>query len=912
MEIPAFYFGARYLLLLLIPAVLAGIYFFGKAVGRKQKVLVGTRTIICVLLIIALANPVSFLTLTRTDRNPDLILVSDTTASMNYFSKGAGQELYEFFSGRFNVKYDVMSGNYTALGEKVLQYADGRNQIILVSDGNSNYGTELDSAIDAAIQTGSKISAVIPGLVRNDLSAEIIGDKTVIHRNDQEFTLRIQQANSSDNRVAYTYEIAQNGVVIYRGNGVMEDTEKLIPFTTNFSSLGAQTLTATITSPQDSDAINNVFTKSIYVIEKPNVLVVTSEPNASLTQVVGTLYNVTVVSNLAEFGSTANLEKALNASKTVVLDNMYIGNITEEQTECLKRYVSNGGGLVVVGGTSSYGFMSGNGSSYLNTSFEKMLPVVSIPSDWEGMQDVYLFIDVSDSLNTGNAANIITGEIVGDTIQANVKKSAVNIIENDFFKEANMTYFTIGGSSRNDSGEFYFAGNPMERQRLVREIEMLQTGDGSTDLRSTFERATKVMENRTGQPLVIILSDGNILGTSTYNELLRAVNDADKYGATILFMNHYSTKIPGQFNDSRGRIYAQSLMRDYRGAGVYIESVRGLPLYPRFEQIFGSGNNTDENVTKSFLYISNPKHFIVQKLNLTETNISGYNGVTPKAGSDKLVIASDGSPILTVWRYGLGRVASLTTDNGLGRGNSWAPQLYAAPGSKLVTATTNWVMGDPNKESGLVIDCPDTYVGVPVTLRVQMYDGGVPVLMLDGQKLLLTMESKDVYVTELVFNQTGTYNISGYPVTVNYPTEYKDIGVNPDFRKMIESTGGNVYTVAEAKALYIQINGETVTYKTKEAVSFNVYLLLLALVIFLSEVAYRRVREIKELKRLHEEYDRREAESPGSMPRPDMSQFKRQNDMVADAKSDAKKFLAKIKEKSSPSSSHEGDGKQKR
>ncbi|MCL2863766.1 MAG: hypothetical protein FWE54_06810 [Methanimicrococcus sp.] len=897
MAIPAFYFEARYFLLLLIPAIIIGLYFFRKAMGKKQKVLVGTRAIICVLLIIALANPVTFLTVTRTDHNPEMVLISDTTDSMSYFSRGAGQELYEYFSGRFNVKYDIISGNHTALGEKIIQYADGRNQIVLVTDGNSNFGEELDRAIGVAVQTNTTVSAVIPDLIRNDLSVEITGDKNVIRGNDQEFTVVVRQAGRSDNPVTFSYEIAKNGVIFQRSPRpiTMTDTEISIPFTTNFSALGAQTLTVTINSPQDTNPVNNAFTKSVYVIEKPNVLVVTSEPTASLTQVIGTLYNVTVVANLAEFGSIANFERALNASKTVVLDNMYIGNITEEQTEALKRYVADGGGLVVVGGANSYGFMPGEGNSYLNTSFEKLLPVISIPSNWEGAQDVYLFLDVSAS-----AEAPVPGAANNETLVSSMKATAVNIIEHDFFKEANITYFPIGSSSREDGGEFFFAGNPRELQQLLKEIEDLKTGDGATDIVSTFERANEVMDNRTGQPLVIIITDGNLLHRRTYNELLRATNSVDKYDATILFMNIYTnnSKRPGQFNDSRGRIYGQSLMRDYRGDGLYAESNRGLPIYPDFRQLFG-GNNTDndDNVTKAFLYIANPKHFIVQRLNLTGTEISGYNDVTPKAGSDKLVIASDGSPILTVWRYGLGRVASLTTDNGIGRGNFWAPDLYTAPGSKLVSSTTNWVIGDPNKESGLVIDCPDTHVGIPVTLRVQMYDAGVPVLMLNGRPLPLTMESKDVYVAELVFDRAGIYNVSGYPIVVNYPIEYKNIGVNPDLRKLVESTGGNIYTVTEAKALYISENGETATYKTKEAISFNVYLLLLALAIFLAEVIYRRMREIRELKRLHEEYDKREAEGEYMM-RPDMSQFKRQNDMVADAKDDARNFLAKIKEKS--------------
>ncbi|MDL2260963.1 hypothetical protein LJC08_01795 [Methanimicrococcus sp. OttesenSCG-928-J09] len=882
------YFEMPLLLLLIIPVALIALYFFQKAFGRKQKLLVSSRAVIAVILIIALANPVSFMTVTRTDVNPDLVLVADSTPSMGYFSTGAGQELYDYFSDKFQIKYDTLGGNSTALGEKVAQYADGKNQIILVSDGNSNYGKTLEEGIDVAVQTNTTVSAVVPTLEKNDLSIELTGDKSVIYSNVQEFGVTVRQAGTGN--VTYTYVIKQNNNTILNETFSMTDgeQEKTTYFQTRFMYLGAHTLEATLTSSADTDPINNAFTKSIYVIEKPNVIVVTSEPKASLTQVTGSLYNVTVVETLSAFG--ASLPDALAASKTVVLDNMFVGNMTDEEVAYLKEYVSEGGGLLVVGGKTSYDYPVGH--SYLDSSFEKLLPVVSVPSDWEGIQDVYLFIDVSDSASAHNANN--------EPILSSIKKSAINIIESDYFKEANITYFTIGDKSRNDTGEFFFVGNPRESEALKKEIEELKTGDGQTDLVHTFDRAIPVMENRSGQPLVIIISDGNLLNQRTYNELLRAANQADKYGATMLFMNTYTngSKRPSQFNDSRGNIYAKSLMRNYKGDGVYVESNKGLPIYPNFSQMFGEVENPNENVTETNLYVSNPKHFIVQGLNLSETNISGYNGVTPKAGSDKLVIAGDGSPILTVWRYGLGRVAALTTDNGDGNGNYWASELYGSPGSKLISATTNWVMADPNKESGLVIDCPDAYVGQPVTLRVNMYDPGVPVLTLNEQKLLLTMESEGVYVTELIFNETGTYNISGYPVTVNYPLEYRNIGVYQDFRKLIESTGGIVYTVSEAKSLYVKYNGETTSYQTREAVSFNVYLLLLALLIFLAEVIYRRVTEIRELKRLHEEYDRREKESPGSMPaRPDMSQFRRQNDMVADAKGDAKKFLAKMKDK---------------
>ena len=66
------------------------------------------------------------------------------------------------------------------------------------------------------------------------------------------------------------------------------------------------------------------------------------------------------------------------------------------------------------------------------------------------------------------------------------------------------------------------------------------------------------------------------------------------------------------------------------------------------------------------LFAYSPDHFITKNVNLT-ANITGYNDVTPKAGAERLVITStNGKPVLTTWRFGLGRVAALTTDNGEG------------------------------------------------------------------------------------------------------------------------------------------------------------------------------------------------------------------------------------------------------
>src|SRR5674476_1375729 len=95
----------------------------------------------------------------------------------------------------------------------------------------------------------------------------------------------------------------------------------------------------------------------------------------------------------------------------------------------------------------------------------------------------------------------------------------------------------------------------------------------------------------------------------------------------------------------------------------------------RFKRIAKSPENENQReggpATYS-LFAYSPDHFITKNVNLT-SNITGYNDVTPKAGAERLVITStNGKPVLTTWRFGLGRVAALTTDNGGGESTRWA------------------------------------------------------------------------------------------------------------------------------------------------------------------------------------------------------------------------------------------------
>ena len=351
-------------------------------------------------------------------------------------------------------------------------------------------------------------------------------------------------------------------------------------------------------------------------------------------------------------------------------------------------------------------------------------------------------------------------------------------------------------------------------------------------------------DDEVGELDVIIISHGGI--ETSYDAGLEIASQLHDDGVNLYYV-HVRSSAPSQYDD-RGVGYAQKLMDEVEGIYFPIEIGQRANLI--FEEL--EKPPEDETIT---LYVFplieyNPKHFITRNIEIAG-NITGYNDVTPKAGADRIIITSTGKPVLTTWRYGLGRVASLTTDNGYGGGSIWSSQMYAGNNSKLTSATLNWAIGNPRVEEGAVLEGMDAWFGTPVTLTLTMYDEGVlPTLTLDDtEPLELSVIGKNTYDTTIDPDRIGMHDISGYPVAVNYALEYRDVGLNEELPSLVKSSGGKTYNERDARALLLEdakANSERVV---QEPVSWKMYFIIAALLLFLLEIVIRRVKEIQAAKR---------------------------------------------------------------
>ncbi|SDF96300.1 hypothetical protein SAMN04488589_1836 [Methanolobus vulcani] len=803
---------------LIIPVLIAGIYLLKK--GAKRGLII-SRIIVAILLITALASPFILVARITSDTNPNIVVISDETESMEIFSNGSATDLYEALTAKTPTSIVRLTGDSTALGDAIVQYSTGDNQIVLVSDGNSNTGEDVETALQFAKEMGTTVYYVQPEVQYNDISVEIEGDKTVVRNNENQFNLVVTQAMNQE--ITYKYELYSDDTLISSRTITQTERTKTIPITqVKFKTLGAHTLRAKITpSSYDYDPINNEFYKAIYVIPKPKIRTIGLDVNSPLADILLNLYDV------SRTGELDNIDNY----KALVIDNTNANTFTEADVKVLENYLNEGNGIIVVGGENAYNF-----GGYLDSPIETILPVTSKPTDWSGGRNVVLLLDISPS----TTAHQTLGDILGN---------ALNILNNEKLRDAYVGVIAFGSQGKDVSGGLQFIGVASTLDSLQSEIEKLTpSATSETSLDQGLAIAQGWLKDEHGEMDIIIISDGGI--EKSYDASLKIAKEIVSSDVNLYYI-HIKSSAPSQM-DSYGNYYAEDLMNAV--GGVYFPINMGERANIQFNDLQQTQNQNDTGTLGTYPLIElNTKHFITKNIDI-EGSVTGYNDVTPKAGADRLIITNTGKPILTTWRYGLGRVAALTTDNGLGANSMWATELYSGNNSKLISSTVNWAIGNPIEKTGAVVEAPDTWYGTPGTIQLTMYDEGIPTLKLDGKTVDLSLTGTNVYEAVIEPEPIGMHDLSGYPVAVNYALEYRNMGLNEDILNLVKANGGTIYKSVSAARSGIFEEAQTNSEKlVKDTVSQKIYFLLAALIIFLGEVTIRRIKEIKEMKQQEKE-----------------------------------------------------------
>ncbi|MBU3967944.1 MAG: VWA domain-containing protein, partial [Euryarchaeota archaeon] len=597
-------------------------------------------------------------------------------------------------------------------------------------------------------------------------------------------------------------------------NVVQTEQTKTFPVSYIFKTLGTHTVEAVIT-PEGEDRFptNNKFYKAVYVVPKPKMLAITDDIGSPLYETIDSLYAV---------DRAVSIPDDLSKYRVVVIDNMGAGMLGADS---LKNYVSGGGGLVVVGGDASY-----DKGNYNNSPVEAMLPIISRAAEYRGGRNIVIVLDASGSMFSEDPT---TGISAIGLIDAN----AINIIRK-IGRDSNVGITAFGANISNSP--LLSMGKESNRAGLetfIRGITPSSLTD-PTDLDKGLQKAEELLNQASGTKEIIVFSDG-LIHSDTFEQIKAVALDIKNKNIRMHFFQillSYETKKEPRENYNKIAIAAGAESAIVLNPNERASVVIGIETEPE-----PTSTETPEIIYEYPLAALDSNHFITKYVNIT-ASVTGYNDVTPKLGADRLVSTTKGKPIITTWGFGLGRVASFTTDNGAGM-TMWAPGVYSGENARLVSGMINWAIGDPREKDGVVVQAEDIWGGTPG--RVIVTSKTLPQLQLDKKDITLSSTGPTTYETTINPDKEGFHDLSGYGVAVNYPKEYREMGFNENLKTIIESNGGKVYEEDGVEGLLFMDIKEKATRTVEAPQSEKEPFLLAALVLFLAEVIIRRIKDYR-------------------------------------------------------------------
>lgn len=784
-------------LLLLIPAAVAILFLiirkdfvnlkgerwkiFEKTKVRRRLAVFALRSIAAASLIIALAQPVTVMQQLSTGE-PSLTILLDDSRSFDLYNRQAVEAIKEKLQNDIPITIrHIGLENSSPLGDELLANMLGNDNLLLVSDGRVTKGRSLGDVMVVASSINSTINALYLLPSKSDLAVRIEGPRVSTVGVDNEFLARVDQTSPPGTEpIPYRITVKLDGDVILEqgsaGTGTFKFRRKLTE--------GYHKIDAEITA-NDHFQENNIFYRTAKVEKKPKVLLVT-EGSSPLEGIFVPVYDLAATTELKG--------NSLAGYSAVVLNDIPASQVDIDQ---LGKFIDDGNGLVVFGGRSSY-----DKGSYRDTVFENLLPV-KVGSGEEGAKkfvNVALLIDISGSTGSGFG----TGS--SSTVEEVEKALAIGVL-NDLRPEdrAGIIAFNVEPHTVAELERVSDSKKDMTSkiQRLIY--------TGSTLITEGLRGASKMLAQEDGSKNIVLFSDGK---SGSMGEDLQAARIAAANGIRV-----YAVGVGEDTNSEHMQEIAKA------GNGAYFEPSEAQKL----KIIFGGGGA--EPTDKMKLEKLNNNHFITRNVKLS-ARLAGFNQVVPKPNADVLVATAENRAILTVWRFGLGRIASVATDDGTG----WAPELFNSENSILITRTVNWAIGDLSRNKKFDVTAKDTYIGD--NFRVDVLADSMP----NDGRMAFSKVGERLYSSEFRPGKTGWHSFFDATAAANYPLELLNTGYDPDLGVLVQATGGKVFTPDQTAELLRKVREDSKRVVTTHK-SLAWIPLAIALLFFLLDIAARKLME---------------------------------------------------------------------
>lgn len=508
--------------------------------------------------------------------------------------------------------------------------ADTARRIVLLSDGDQTQGDAL-AAAQLAQATGVQIDSVaLPGRTGPDMAVTGVQAPDKVNPGEQ-FDLNVTVQSQTDG--AANLRILAAGSLITQQLVQVKTGDNHYVFTLKVNTQGFDDFQVQL-NPVVSDSFyqNKELSGFTQVIGPPRLLVVAQNP-PEIAALLPALQNQGLqVDVIAPGDMPGNLAQIANY-KSVILANVSAIQLSEQRMKVLQSYVRDlGGGLVVIGGPTSYG-----PGGYFQTPLEETLPVDMRIKDQKRVPSL-LMVYVID--RSGSMAAVEPGNTVDDLELA---KEATRRSFNLLSPNDRVGIIVFDDGSAHWLAPIQYVG---DQKNLLNELGSLQAGGGDGTLVSLQEVEQAMPNDPASLKHVILESDG---GDDPAGLVETAAKLYNQYGITL------TSVCVGPDPTTYMRAMAQA------GHGVYYD----IPTASVIPQVF-----TSDTVIMTHSYI------IEKQFNAQQTGDSpilngitalppllGYVATTAKDTASVLLSEpAFNDPILASWQYGLGRAVAFTSD----------------------------------------------------------------------------------------------------------------------------------------------------------------------------------------------------------------------------------------------------------
>jgi Mg-chelatase subunit ChlD len=411
--------------------------------------------------------------------------------------------------------------------------------------------------------------------------------------------------------------------------------------------------TARVAGPNNGVFENDESRASTRVEGRPSVLLVEGSPGGANTlaaalNAAGTATKVTSPEQLGGLSDLAGVD-------AVVLVNVAAKRLSSEQTDAISSSVRQlGTGLLVMGGTSSYG-----AGDYLGSRLEELLPVTSEAKDPKRRSKVaqVFAVDVSGSMGACHCADDADGSnsrLEGGVTKTDIARdSAVRSLE--AFKPEDE----VGVLALDDRQRWLLDLGPVgDGTKAKKQMNDITHSEQLTNLDPSLTMSAERLRNSDASLRHIVLFTDGFTDTTKLRALAAQAKQLRDEGITVSVMGTgegAAEALRGIADAGGGRYYAGRDLKEL--PDLLLEETKVVA-----RRLIVEGNFLPE--------ISSNAPVVA---NLTSAPpISGYLATTPRpSATQHLRIGDEKDPLLATWRVGLGQVSSWTSDSGERWSSAW-------------------------------------------------------------------------------------------------------------------------------------------------------------------------------------------------------------------------------------------------